>query len=89
MILDKDTQEKPEINYPVKWGFKVMGKEREKIEAAIKEVMGEKSHICKFSKASKNGKFSSYNAECTVDSKEERDALYKAFGDHMHIDYVL
>jgi len=89
MILDKNTQEKPEINYPTKWGFKVVGKEKEKIEQAIKEVMGDKAHSCQFSKVSKNGKFSSYNAECTVDSQEERDALYKAFGDHTDIDFVL
>jgi putative lipoic acid-binding regulatory protein len=89
MVLDKNTKEKPEINYPTKWGFKVMGKDKAKIEAAVKEVMGDKSHKCHFSKTSKNGKFSSYNAECIVESQEERDALYKAFGDHCDIDYAL
>jgi len=89
MILDKNTQDKPEINYPTKWGFKVIGKDKIKVEQAIKDIMGDKSHSCNFSNTSKNGKFSSFSAECTVDSKEERDAIYKAFGEHDDIDYVI
>ncbi len=89
MVLDKSSKDKPEINYPTKWGFKVIGKDRDKIEEAIKEILGDKNHNCKFSNASKNGKFSSFNAECVVDSEEERDALYKAFGEHESVDYVI
>jgi len=89
MILDKNTRTKPEINYPAKWGFKVIGKDKEKIELAIKEIMGDKAHSCKFSNTSKNGKFNSFSAECIVDSQEERDALYKAFGKHDDVDYVI
>lgn len=89
MILDKNTKKKPKIEYPAKWGFKVLGKDKEKIEDAIKEVMGEKSHRYHFSKVSKNGKFSSFHVECTVDNQQERDALYKAFGDHIDVDYAL
>jgi len=89
MILDSKTQEKPEINYPTKWGFKVIGKDKEKVEQAIKDVMGEKEHSCKFSNSSKKGNFHSYSAECQVESEEERDKLYKIFGEHDDVDYVL
>ena len=88
MILDKNTKERPEINYPTKWGFKIIGKDKDKIEEAIKSVFGDKEHSCKFSNVSKNGKFNSYSAECVVDSEEERDKLYKAFNDHDDINYV-
>jgi len=89
MILDKNTKEKPEINYPTKWGFKVIGKDKEKVENAIKEVLKDKEHSCSFSNTSKSGKFNSFNAECIVDSQEERDKLYKAFGEHDDINYVI
>jgi len=89
MILDKNTKEKPEINYPTKWGFKVIGKDKEKVEQAIKEIMGDKAHTCKFSNSSKGGKFTSFSAECTVESEEERDNLYKAFGKHDDVNYVI
>ncbi len=88
MILDKNSNKKAKISYPTKWGFTVIGKDKEKIEKAIAKVMGEKVHSCKFSKSSKNGKFHSYQAQCEVKSQEERDKLYEAFGDHQDIDYV-
>jgi len=89
MILDKNTKERPEIIYPTKWGFKIIGKDRDKIEEAIKSIFKDKEHSCKFSNVSKNGKFNSYSAECVVDSKEERDALYKALNEHNDINYVI
>ena len=89
MILDNKTQEKPEINYPTKWGFKVIGKDKDKVQEAVKEIMGEKEHTCKFSNSTTKGNFHSYSAECTVDSEEERDNLYKAFGKHDDVHYVI
>ena len=89
MILDKNTQEKPKIDYPTKWGFKIIGKDKEKIKQAIKEIIGKKAYTCKFSNSSKGGKFSSYNTECIVESEEERDNLYKAFTQHNDINYVI
>ena len=89
MILDKNTQNKPEINYPTKWGYKVIGKDKDRVEKAIKEILGHKEHICNFSNVSKNGKFSSFSAECTVESEEERDALYKLFGEHNDVNYTI
>ncbi len=88
MILDKNSNKKAKISYPTKWGFTVIGRDKEKIEQAIKKVIGDKIHSCKFSKTSKNGKFHSYQAHCEVDSKQERDRLYQEFGDHEDIDYV-
>ena len=89
MILDNKTEEKPEINYPTKWGFKVIGKDKTKVQEAIKEIMGKKAHTCKFSNSTSKGNFHSYSAECTVDSQEERDNLYKAFGKHDDVHYVI
>ena len=89
MILDNKTQEKPEINYPAKWGFKVIGKDKTKVQQAVKEIMGEKEHTCKFSNSTTKGNYHSYSAECTVESEEERDNLYKAFGKHDDVHYVI
>ncbi len=89
MILDDKTQNKPKIEYPTNWGFKLIGKDKEKLLACIKETMGEKEHLCSLGNASKTGKFHSYNASCTVESKEERDKLFKCFQDHDDVDMVI
>ena len=92
MILDKDTPEKPEINYPTNWGFKLIGKDKDKLLACIKEVMkevGEKEHLCSLGNASRTGKFHSYNASCSVESEEERNKIFKYFETHDDVDMVI
>jgi len=89
VILDDKTQEKPKIEYPTNWGFKIIGRDKEKLKACIKEVMGDKEHLCSVGNPSKNGKFHSYNASCIVESQEERDRLFKCFQDHADVNMVI
>ena len=89
MILDNNTKEQPKIEYPTRWGFKVIGKDKEKLKACIKEVMREKEHLCSLGNSSKTGKFHTYNASCIVESQEERDRLFKYFQDHEDVNIVI
>jgi len=89
MILDNNTQEKPTIEYPTQWGFKIIGRNKEALLACIKEVMGEKEHLCSLGNTSRTGKFTTYNASCVVDSKEERDRIFKWFQDHKDVEMVI
>ncbi|MBD3790378.1 MAG: DUF493 domain-containing protein [Campylobacterales bacterium] len=89
MILDDKSTEKPQIEYPTRWGFKLIGRDKEALLKCIKEVMGNKEHLCSVGNASKTGKFQSYNASCEVESKEERDRIFKYFQDHKDVDMVI
>ena len=89
MILDKNTQEKPQIEYPTNWGFKIIGRDEEKLKACIKEVMGKKEHLCSLGNRSRTGKFTTYNASCVVETQEERDRLFKCFQDHDDVEMVI
>jgi len=89
VILDDKTQEKQQIDYPTQWGFKLIGKDKEALQACIKEVMGDKEHLCSTGNVSRNGKFHSYNASCSVESQEERDRIFKAFQEHDDIKMVI
>ncbi len=89
MILDDKTQNKPDISYPTQWGFKLIGKNRDALHTCIKEVMGDKEHLCSTGNASKTGKFHSYNTSCQVDSQDERDRLFKCFQDHDDVKMVI
>ena len=88
-ILDDQMPERPEINYPTSWGFKLIGRDKEALLACIKEAMGEKEHLCSLGNASRTGKFHSYNASCTVDTKEERNRIFKYCQDHDAVDMVI
>jgi putative lipoic acid-binding regulatory protein len=89
MILDDKTQEKPKIEYPTQWGFKLIGRDKEALLKCIKEVMGEKEHLCSGGNASKTGKFHSYNASCIVQSEEERDRIFKYCHEHPCVEMVI
>jgi putative lipoic acid-binding regulatory protein len=89
MILDNNTQKKPNIDYPTKWGFKLIGRDKDALLKCIKEAMGEKEHLCSLGNKSKTGKFHSYNASCNVESEEERNKIFKFFEDHDDVDMVI
>ena len=89
MILDNKTQEKPVIEYPTNWGFKLIGRDKEALLACIKEAMGNKEHLCSIGNKSKNGKFHSYNASCSVESEEERKKIFKYFEEHKDVNMVI
>ena len=88
-ILDGEMPERPDITYPTKWGFKLIGRDKEALLKCIKEAMREKEHLCSLGNASRTGKFHSYNASCTVDTEEERNRIFKYFEDHDDVDMVI
>ncbi|RLA71306.1 MAG: DUF493 domain-containing protein [Epsilonproteobacteria bacterium] len=84
--------ERPEINYPTKWGFKLIGRDKEALLKCIKEIMkevGEKEHLCSLGNTSRTGKFTTYNASCSVESEEERNKIFKYFETHDDVDMVI
>jgi len=89
MTLDNSTKERPDISYPTNWGFKLIGRDKDKLLTCIKEAMGEKKHLCSLGNTSKKGKFHSYNASCTVGTEEERNKIFKYFEDHKDVNMVI
>ena len=90
MAISSDSKsKKAQIVYPTEWGFKIIGRDREKLLAAIKKIMGDKEHLCYPGNPSRTGKFHSYNASCIVEDKKERDRLFRAFQEHSDIDIVI
>lgn len=89
MILDGNSTEKPEIEYPCEWGYKIIGTDKVKLEACIFEVMGVREYSTKAGNSSSKGKFHTINTACTVVSQEERDAIFKAFQDHCDVKMVI
>ncbi|HFS85111.1 MAG TPA: DUF493 domain-containing protein [Epsilonproteobacteria bacterium] len=89
MILDDNTPQKPQIEYPTHWGFKLIGRDKEALLKCIREAMGEKEHLCSVGNTSKTGKFTTYNASCVVDTEEERNRIFKYFEAHDDVEMVI
>jgi putative lipoic acid-binding regulatory protein len=89
LVLDENCKTRPDIDYPTNWGYKIIGRDKAKLLACIKEAMGEKQHSCTIGNVSKTGKFTTYNANCTVETEEERNRIFKYFESHDDVEMVI
>ncbi len=88
MILDSENQ-KPEITYPCEWAFKVIGRDADKILAAIKDaVLGIEYDVIP-SNISKNDKYLSLNLKLIVPNETVRNLIYEKLGNNPDIKFVL
>jgi len=89
VILNDKTKKRPEIKYPCEWRYKLIGQDRDKLEACVFDIMAQKEYTSSAGNISKNGKFVSMNVSCNVDSEEERNTLFKEFQDHEDVKMVI
>lgn len=84
-----NTDQKPEINYPCQWQYKLIGPQSEGLKQAVSEIINEYPHSLTPSKSSSSGKYVSYNLEVFVASQEVRDYYFKKLRSHSAIKIVL
>ena len=89
MLLDGNSCEKPEINYPCEWGYKIIGTDKILLETAIFEVMGRRDYKAPTHNTSSKGKFHSLTTACIVESQGDRDSIFKAFHNHYAVKMVI
>jgi len=89
VILDDNFCEKPNIEYPCEWGYKIIGTDKSELEAVIFEVMGSRDYTVSKANRSSKGKFHALTTSCVVESQTDRDALFKAFQDHRDVKMVI
>lgn len=75
--MQENCPEKPKIDYPCPWLFKVIGVDREAVAAAIAGVVGDAGHLLHYAHTSSGGKYHSFNLELIVESEAHRDRLYR------------
>jgi len=91
VILDGNNKDLPKLklDYPCKWRYKLVGKEKDLMRKAVCEVIDQKEHTLTDSNSSKTGKFSSLNLDLLVHNEDERNFIYEALKEHKDISMVL
>lgn len=79
---------KAQIEYPTSWEYRIIGRDRAKLEARINQVI-KKDFTLKEGKSSSGGKFISVVVNVNVTSQEERDCIFQALQESAEIDMVL
>lgn len=89
MILDANSQDKPEISYPCSWSYTVIATQSILIEEVIMSVIGQRESSLEESKTSKGGKYCSYKLELLVHNEDERNLIFEEIKKHKHVKMVL
>lgn len=89
MVNINEIDEKLKLKYPCEWRYKLIGKEMETIEQAVRDVLSERDHKIDFSNASCTGKYCSMNLDLLVHNEDERQYVYEALKAHVDIKMVL
>jgi len=89
VILDGNASQRPEIEYPCEWGYKLIGRDKVKLVACIFDIVGERTYTTKEGNSSSKGKFHAINMSCKVVSEEDRNIIFKAFSDHRDVKMVI
>ena len=79
----------PQITYPCRWLFKIIGTDRVSLEAAVVQIMGQDGVAMQFSNISSGGAYLSFNVEAEVASREHRDEIYAKLTAHPAVKAVL
>ena len=84
-----DLNQKPQIDFPCKWSYKVFGSDKDKVENAINEVLTKHPYqIIKSTKSSK-GNYISLTIKLTIVDQNELDLYYNTLSKHKDIKIVL
>jgi len=76
-----------EIIYPRKWGYTIIGTDREKMRQAVRECLLNRE--CEIWDSRQRGRYYSQKFEIIVESEEERDELFRRLKAHRDIKFVL
>lgn len=82
-------KEKPKIDYPCPWLYKVIGADENDLRKAIEVVCGKDNLLISKSHTSSGGKYCSLNVEIVVESDENRLAYYQNLKNHAAVKVIL
>lgn len=79
---------KPQIDYPTKWEYRIIGKDKKELEEIVKGIFPQ-GYELKEGQASSGGKFVSIVVTSEVASEEQRNELFAKLKNHPQVSMVL
>ena len=81
--------EKPDIQYPCIWSYKIIGSDRARITDTIPVVLEDFEYTLSESRQSKTGKFTSFHVSMRVNSEKERNTIFNILKDIPSVKFLL
>jgi putative lipoic acid-binding regulatory protein len=86
MDLEKN---RPEIDYPTKWEYKIIGSNVDEMISVVESVVVDHEYEITPSNISLKAKYFSLNVTVVVPSEIIRDKIFQNFTDHPAIKFVI
>jgi putative lipoic acid-binding regulatory protein len=77
MKLTSLNNQKLEIEYPVKWNYRIIGKEEKKIQEEVSKMMVEEDFTLESGRESSGGKYISVSLSLVVSDENHRLSLFE------------
>jgi putative lipoic acid-binding regulatory protein len=81
--------DKPDIDYPCRWAYKVIGLDEAMLRGTIAGILPDRPYRITVSHSSKTGKYICLNLLTEVSDEENRIATYEALQNHPAVKIVL
>ena len=88
MEILNDLNKKPQIKYPCKWNYKVIGRSKQDIKDQISKIINLPYEI-EDSKISKNKKFISLNLFVDIQNDAQRKEIFQKLNKLECIDWII
>ena len=87
-MLELNNSDKPKIEYPCDWKYKIIGDNVDNMLAAVKYAADSLKHEVTPSNISKEGKYYSLNVTVHVPNEEKRNEIYKTLEENKSIKFI-
>lgn len=84
-----ETKQGPQVEYPCRWVYKVIGGDADEIHTALREIFQERCCEVSLSRRSRRGKYHCLNVETTIFSDNDRKSLFSQLSRHSAVKIVL
>jgi len=75
--MDALGDRRPDLIYPIRWSYRIVGTSAEILRALVAEIMGPHEHALVPSRASRTGKYVSYHLTLVVRDEAHRLDVYE------------
>ncbi len=79
----------PEIDYPCRWSYRIIGTCADSIRSLVVTVAGDDAHDLEPSRASSSGKYVSFKLTLLVRDEAHRHEIFHALAVHETVRHVL
>lgn len=84
-----DAHDKPRIDYPCRWEYRVIGADAEAMREAVAEVLGKEDYRLSEGKTSPAGRWRSLSLELEVVNEAHRHEVHRVLREHPAVRMVL